>query len=252
MAKVKEVIVAREYDPNAWMVTFSDLLNLLLTFFVMLLTMKSMDTQKFREFFGQLVPSLGVFAQGGSTDLVQPSIVPTVEEAAPAGTGDKEIATSNEAYLELLKLLAMINNSDRLITVEVTDAGIVVRFRADLAFEADSAQLRPEAVQVLARLVPVFSRVEIPMRVEGHTAAPEGDSGDLRAQMDLSLRRADAVLQALLAQPEMAEAAGRFTVVGRGAQAPRTFMDNERVDPADPRQRRVEIIIETRIQAVTL
>jgi len=32
-----------EMDRNAWMVTFSDLLTLMLTFFVMLLTMSTVD-----------------------------------------------------------------------------------------------------------------------------------------------------------------------------------------------------------------
>jgi len=36
-------------DPNAWMVTFGDLITLLLTFFVLLLSMSSMDEQKFAE-----------------------------------------------------------------------------------------------------------------------------------------------------------------------------------------------------------
>jgi chemotaxis protein MotB len=35
-----------EFDPNAWMVTFADLVMLLLTFFVLLLTMSSMDAKK--------------------------------------------------------------------------------------------------------------------------------------------------------------------------------------------------------------
>lgn len=36
-------------DPNAWMVTFGDLVTLLLTFFVLLLSMASMDDQKMKE-----------------------------------------------------------------------------------------------------------------------------------------------------------------------------------------------------------
>jgi chemotaxis protein MotB len=38
-------------DANAWLVTFGDLVMLLLTFFVMLLTMSSMDTKKLKEIF---------------------------------------------------------------------------------------------------------------------------------------------------------------------------------------------------------
>ena len=40
--------MAKKADPNAWMLTFSDLITLLLTFFVLLLTMSSLDDQDFR------------------------------------------------------------------------------------------------------------------------------------------------------------------------------------------------------------
>ena len=43
-------------DPNAWMVTFGDLIMLLLTFFVMLLTMKSMDSGALKERFQEFTP----------------------------------------------------------------------------------------------------------------------------------------------------------------------------------------------------
>jgi|GEM_PF-1580353 len=52
-------------DPNAWMLTFSDLLTLLLTFFVMLISMSSFDTQKFRSYSKSLRDALVTGAGGG-------------------------------------------------------------------------------------------------------------------------------------------------------------------------------------------
>ena len=46
-------------DPNAWMVTFGDLIMLLLTFFVMLLSMKSMDSGALKEKFQELSATTG-------------------------------------------------------------------------------------------------------------------------------------------------------------------------------------------------
>ena len=46
-------------DPNAWMITFGDLLMLLLTFFVLLLTMKSMDGGRLKEVFNQFLETHG-------------------------------------------------------------------------------------------------------------------------------------------------------------------------------------------------
>ena len=46
-------------DPNAWMVTFGDLIMLLLTFFVLLLTMKSMDSGALKEKFQEMSATTG-------------------------------------------------------------------------------------------------------------------------------------------------------------------------------------------------
>ena len=46
-------------DPNAWMVTFGDLIMLLLTFFVMLLSMKTMDSGALKEKFKELSATTG-------------------------------------------------------------------------------------------------------------------------------------------------------------------------------------------------
>jgi hypothetical protein len=56
-----------DFDPNAWMVTFADLVMLLLTFFVLLLTMSSMDTKKLKRLMTHFTESTGVleFASSG-------------------------------------------------------------------------------------------------------------------------------------------------------------------------------------------
>jgi len=55
-----------DIDPNAWMVTFADLVMLLLTFFVLLLTMSSMDTKKLRNLMTHFTESTGVLEFAGS------------------------------------------------------------------------------------------------------------------------------------------------------------------------------------------
>ena len=52
-------------DSGAWMVTFADLIMLLLTFFVMLLSMKAMDKKDTREMFDKFIESEGADDQGG-------------------------------------------------------------------------------------------------------------------------------------------------------------------------------------------
>ena len=51
----------------AWMATFSDLMNLLLCFFVLLFSMSSVDAAKFNEVLASLQSSFSILPSGGST-----------------------------------------------------------------------------------------------------------------------------------------------------------------------------------------
>ncbi len=51
----------------AWMATFSDLMNLLLCFFVLLFSMSSTDEEKFQEVIASIQSSFSIFSQGGTS-----------------------------------------------------------------------------------------------------------------------------------------------------------------------------------------
>jgi len=63
-------------DPNAWMVTFSDLMTLLLTFFVLLLTMKSMDQKALKSMFSVFSGAIGMFGFGEKSIMVPEPVLP--------------------------------------------------------------------------------------------------------------------------------------------------------------------------------
>ena len=62
-------------DPNAWMLTFGDLVTLLLTFFVLLLTMSSMDEKDLREVTGLVFTPPDLIAGGGQGGFVAPPMI---------------------------------------------------------------------------------------------------------------------------------------------------------------------------------
>jgi len=64
--KRKKNVSSDEPNTSAWMVTFSDLIMLLLTFFVLLLTMSSMDTKKLKETFANFSGAPGVLELSGA------------------------------------------------------------------------------------------------------------------------------------------------------------------------------------------
>ena len=66
MAKQKKQKEAPAGSP-AWMATFSDLMNLLLCFFVLLFSMSTVDAEKFEEVIASLQSSFSVLPSGGSS-----------------------------------------------------------------------------------------------------------------------------------------------------------------------------------------
>ena len=59
---------------QAWMATFSDLMNLLLCFFVLLFAMSNIDEDKFEELVASLSASFGVL-EGGSTSVIDSTLI---------------------------------------------------------------------------------------------------------------------------------------------------------------------------------
>ncbi|NUP88744.1 MAG: OmpA family protein [Candidatus Sumerlaeia bacterium] len=243
MAKVPEEIVEVPFDPNAWMVTFSDMLNLLLVFFVLLLTMKSMNTKQFKESFGAVETSRpSVVTPGGS--LLEPiSLIPQRTEDPLAQQLAERIRTEGEAYQELNELLQAVNQNEHLMSLNVDADGLRIRFRPQLLFDPASTTLSPRGLGVLDRLAPLLARIDFPIRLEGHTSRDPQVSPPV--QMDLSLRRAQGVLERLMEQGEIPESDPRFTIAGYGSAQPLPMIQDERVAPTDLRQHRVDILIET-------
>lgn len=66
MAKKQKQEEAPAGSP-AWMATFSDLMNLLLCFFVLLFSMSSTDTEKFQEVIASIQSSFSIFSSGGTS-----------------------------------------------------------------------------------------------------------------------------------------------------------------------------------------
>lgn len=122
---------------------------------------------------------------------------------------------------------------------QTDERAIVVELPADVLFDFDQDRLRPDARASLDRAAELLRGYpDAPVRIHGHTDAKGSASYNDR----LSLRRAQAVAQALAA-----ETGRRFTAQGYGKTRP--VAANTRPDGSDDpegrqRNRRVEIVIE--------
>jgi chemotaxis protein MotB len=227
-----------ETDPNAWMATFADLLMLLLTFFVMLLTMKSMDAGKTREIFVRTYGPLDFISQN--------EYVPPLDEFDLYVKAS--VITSTEAIEKAIDLLEGIDpvpgrkrpvvNLRDLIDVSESEQGVVIALESDHLFGSGDAEIRPDRVAVLDAIAQLFRYAANDILIMGHTDATPIRDNRFASNWELSVYRALSVLYYLKDAAGMSPE--RLAAGGFGDRMPKYPNDS---DSNRSKNRRVEFIL---------
>lgn len=186
-------------DPNAWMSTFSDLLMLMLTFFVLLLSMSSLDQKEVRSLVrdGLLEESVE-----GSDGLSGP---PEVFNVASLNNTLLELerilnapvlAEDVERIEQLFKRLHRGSGLDGPLWVEVRPDGLLVNIEASVVFEENSSKLTAEARVFLTQFAGVVDETSHNLVVAAFVAPREGEARE--GSWELALRRGDRVVNFLI------------------------------------------------------
>ncbi|MBW2151766.1 MAG: OmpA family protein [Deltaproteobacteria bacterium] len=228
-------------DVNAWMVTFGDLIMLLLTFFVMLLTMKSMDSGALKDRFKEFAETTGPMEFSDSTpggSLIEGEYVykrsvvisnnKTLEEVFDLLEGI-ERKKADEFNLEKLRQIIEIQEDHR---------GVVIIMEFAHLFDSGKAEISPERFAVLDVIGSLFQYVVNDIVIMGHSDNQPLKGGVFRSNFELSVYRALSVLfyltQGLGLKPE------RFAAGGYGPLRPRFPNDSEQ---NRSKNRRIEFIL---------
>ncbi len=231
---MKRSAKSKKDNAERWLLTYSDMITLLLIFFIVLYTMSKIDVQKFRILSNSLNKALG--AGGMILDAPGPSLVNGLSQQEP-------IHTSTEAAkLEKLKqqLQEYITKAklDKQVSVSTEERGVVLSFQEQVLFQLGSAELTPSAREIIDKIGPILETVPNYMRVEGHTDNLPINTRQYPSNWELSAARATHVLKELLngfnilPQRLSATAYGEFR-----PRAPNTTDANRQIN------RRVNIVI---------
>ena len=214
----------------AWMTTFSDLMSLLLTFFILIVSMSSTDPAAFNKASGALKGSLGILSEDPSTmELVQ-VIVPKVS--------DVEIGEISMAVSSLQDFIETQDEQES-IEVVITSTGIAVRVLTPLLFEKGLAELRPQGLPFLEKIFELAKGWENKIRVVGHTDNTPVGNTKYHSNYELSYARARNVIKFGVNYSKIPPS--RFSAVGYGENRPAYPNDTEE---NRKRNRRIEIFIE--------
>jgi len=219
-----------------WLMTFTDVMALMLTFFVLLFSMSEPIVEDFSDLMAALNNEFNTFY--GRTMSAGP------EDTVDIARIDFDHALDIR-YLEAL-MQAVIDRNEVLrdnVTMRARGDHIMISLPHDLLFDVGSAELKEGSTRAIFALGGTFSRMKNALELVGH-ADPRPVAGDRGASgfasnWDLSLARAAAVAAAL-------ERVGYIEpVIVRGSSDGR-YQDLEGIDDENERlglSRRVDIVI---------
>ncbi len=215
-----------EHDSSErWLLTYADLITLLLGLFVILYAGSQVDAKKFEEV-------MSAFSQifGGGAGILDGQAGALSAPVLPKEQEEKLREMVKESLGDALENAQIaLSESERGVTVSVADV---------LLFDPAQAALRPEALPVLEKIARTVSSVPNEIRVEGHTDNAPIRTGDYPSNWHLSVARSLNVAYYLLEHGAIDPS--RMAITGFGEFRP--VAPNETPE-GRARNRRVDIVL---------
>lgn len=185
----------------SWMDTYGDMVTLLLTFFVMLFSMSSINEEKW-EMLVKAFRSRGVettqvvlIPEGDGNDLATNQGQAEVDDTKI--DIETDLPEDFDQLFEYLKAYIEANEMGASVSVQKNgDGSVYIRFADNIFFSADSAVLLPDNTGILEFLGKCLVNIESEIRmtrIDGHTADPKIQNYNV-SDRTLSTDRANSVL----------------------------------------------------------
>jgi chemotaxis protein MotB len=235
---MKKRIHHEKDNSERWLLTYSDLITLLMIFFVVMYAISSVDAQKYQvlseSLSGALQPSgPSGSASGGITTGggLQIHVSPTDGDSDKV---DPELVAAAEKIMELINEK---NLQDR-VSVSIEERGVVVGLMNTVLFDSGSARIKSDAVPTLVAIGQIANGVHNYIRIEGNTDDVPQSSAQFPSNWELSVIRATEVLKLMIDQSGVAP--DKISAVGYGEYRP--SVPNNSAENRS-RNRKVDIVI---------
>ncbi|MDD5722894.1 MAG: flagellar motor protein MotB [Syntrophales bacterium] len=214
-----------EEQGGKWLGTFNDMVTLLLTFFVLILSMSSLDVARVKEASYSFSSAFGMMDRGSvsGVSIFEPFIMPM---------GDKPLT----AEMKKKRVFDQIQGIQA-VASEMTEEGITVLVDEELLFRTGMADIEENSPS-LDSLGAIIKNADCTIRVEGHTDDVPIQNEQFTSNWELSIARAVNVVNHLVARggisPERLSASGYADLKSR-------FPKTTEADRAH--NRRVDIVL---------
>ncbi|MCH8134584.1 MAG: flagellar motor protein MotB [Proteobacteria bacterium] len=245
----------------AWVMTFADLMMLLMSFFVLLLSFSEMDAAKFKQLAGSMKDAFGVQAEIEARTIPKGTSViarefspgrpdPTATNQIRQFTIDSSKNSLDALSKEMKELEEARKHARRIrealraeilkgsISIQVNGAEVIIHILERASFASGNADIRPAFVPILRKISALIVSEEGTITVSGHTDNVPISNSHFRSNWELSTSRAVSVAHELLKSAPLDQK--RFVVVGHADTRPQA--DNDTAENR-AKNRRVDIAI---------
>ena len=228
-----------EEASQGWMVTYTDMVQLMLCFFVALFNPDEITEAQLAAMVSSFTNfGLGASSGGNTLSVGKNADLGNVVNSLPAMDRGRSLGTS------LRRAMSLFNPEVRSNKVKVTqeERGIVISLASDAFFDPASARVNIEETrEILIRLASLLNSSEVgqrKIRIEGHTDSVDVDpAGPWQDNWQLSSERARSVLRYL---SDLGVEDKRFQVAGFADTMP---VSNNNTPEGRAYNRRVDIVI---------
>ncbi|MBU1341363.1 MAG: flagellar motor protein MotB [Proteobacteria bacterium] len=226
------------YDDDAtWLVTYADLMTILLVFFILLYTLSFFEKEKYRH----AVETIKVQVEENE------NLIGLMELMEIPETADTRITIENitglhsreKSLFENITKFARTNKQKQNISTRILDGKIIVSVNGKALFNSGSAALNPTATSIFDEIIQIlYDYPEYNINIKGHTDNIPISTEFFPSNWELSAIRATTVLKYLISKGISPQ---RLTATGYGdvmPLLPNTSEENKALN------RRVEFVLE--------
>lgn len=215
---------------DRWLLTYADLITLLLAFFIVMYSMSQIDAKQ----FGKMVKALNGILKGGD------HIVGIVNQAEiNQGAGLLKLGNLKMLQKKIQEKFKILGKQEEVIT-EITERGLVIHIMESALFNQGSANLESRAMEMLDLVFQDISNRPNHVRIEGHTDDRTIRSTQHASNWELSTSRATAVVRYFI--DDFGFPPDRISALGYGEYRP--IRNNNSIENRAA-NRRVDIVILT-------
>lgn len=199
-----------------WIVTFSDMVSLLVTFFVMLMSFSTITTNNSMMIVEAFAMSRGgVIENEGGPSAVEPPEIDRMNAVHSLRGSDKPHSRPDEALAKNLEEMGQREGPEH-VALDLSQRmdGLRIAFDERACFAPGSIEVTPELARALGELGRVFENYDHLVVVEGHTDGAFQPTPRFPSAEALSMARAEAAARVLLGESGLSPDAVQVAALG--------------------------------------